>query len=254
MPSPPSIPQRVALAETIVVGKVTFIEGQSIMMAESPGSKEREHFVASVHVEESLMGAEGLTDLKVAFPAQPMNRLEFDGGSNDYLLQLETDQEVCLFLKPHHAGEFLVGASDYPSLNKKNPTFESNWKLTQKCAKLIANPELGLEAKETDDRFLTAAMLILRHRTQSFMSKGQPKQVPIDAKQSRLILQALAEADWQKPKADLDYDMRPDTLFGRLNLTSQDGWNQAVSPEAAKKWLKEHVENYRIKKYVIENR
>jgi hypothetical protein len=175
MPAPASIPQRVALAETIVLGKVTRIEGQSIMMSESPGSEKREYFVAFVHVQESFGGADGLTDLKVAFPAQPMNHLGFDGGSHDYLLQLETDQEVCLFLKPHHYGEFLVGATDYPSLNKKDPSFESNWKLTQKCVKLLANPEQGLLAKETDDRFLTAAMLILRHRTQSVMSKGQPK-------------------------------------------------------------------------------
>jgi hypothetical protein len=250
MPAPASIPQRVALAETIVLGKVTRIEGQSIMMSESPGSEKREFFVAFVHVQESLVGADGLTDLKVAFPAQPINRLEFDGGSNDYLLQLETDQEVCLFLKPHHAGEFMVGATYYPALNKKDSSFEANWKLTQKCVKLMANPEQGLVAQDGENRFLTAAMLILRYRTPPIFSKGQPKQEAIHAKQSRLILQALAEADWQKPMAELGYEIRPDTLFGRLNLTAKDGWNQSVSPEAAKKWLKEHAEKYRIRKYV----
>src|SRR5258708_27344619 len=66
MPAPLSIPHRVALAETIVLGKVTLIEGHSVMLLETPEAKEKtEHFVAHVHIEEALKGAEGLTDLKV---------------------------------------------------------------------------------------------------------------------------------------------------------------------------------------------
>ncbi|HEV3235556.1 MAG TPA: hypothetical protein VGZ25_01115, partial [Gemmataceae bacterium] len=109
MPAPPSIPQRIALAEIVILGRVTHIEGQSVMVLETPQAKEKtEYFVAQVHIEETLKGADGLTDLKVAFPALPANWKNFRNGGADYRLQLESDQEVCLFLKPHHSGEFLV--------------------------------------------------------------------------------------------------------------------------------------------------
>lgn len=254
MPSPPSIPQRVATSETIVLGKVTHIEGQSVMVAENPGSDKREFFIALVHVEESLKGAEGLTDIKVAFPAMPIGRLEFDEGGSEYLLQLETDQEVYLFLKPHHSGEFLIGATYYPSLNKKDATFEGNWKLAQRCGKLLADPEKGLHDKDGESRFLTAAMLILEYRTQSAMTKGKPREEPVGAKLSRLILDVLAEANWEKPDQSWGYEMRPDQLFNRLGLTAKDGWEQTATPEVAKKWLRENAEKYRIKRFVTEKK
>ena len=254
MPIPPSIPNRVAIAETIVLGKVEQIEGQSVEMSESPDEKEKkEYFVAMVHIEAAVKGAEGLTDLKVAFPALPANSKDLPNGGDDYRLQLEIDQEVCLFLKPHHSGKFLVGACYYPSFDKKDTNFEKNWKWTQQCANLLANPEKGLQAKESDERFITAAMLILQYRTSQFIPKADAKEEPIPAKQSRLILQALAEANWEKPMEDLGYEMRPESLFSRLNLTPKDGWNQAVTSDAAKKWLKENAERYRIKRFLAES-
>jgi hypothetical protein len=254
MPIAPSIPNRVAAAETIVLGKVDRIEGQSVEVSESPHEKEKkEYFVAMVRIEEAVKGAVGLTDLKVAFPAMPANSKNIPNGGDDYRLQLETNQEVCLFLKPHHSGKFLVAACYYPSFDKKDTNFEKNWKWTQQCGKLLANPEKGLQAKDSDERFLTAAMLILQYRTRQFMPKADAKEEPIPANQSQLILQALAEANWEKPKEDLGYEMRPESLFSRLNLTPKDGWNQAVTSDAAKKWLKENAERYRIKRFLAES-
>jgi hypothetical protein len=254
MPIAPSIPIRVAAAETIVLGKVERIEDQSVEVTESPDEKEKkEYFVAMVHIEEAVKGAEGLTDLKVAFPALPANLKYLPNGADEYRLQLETDQEVCLFLKPHHSGKFLIAACYYPSFDKKDTNFEENWKWTQQCAKLLANPEEGLQAKDPDERFLTAAMLILQYRTRQFMPKADAKEEPIPAKQSRLILQALGEGNWEKPREDLGYEMRPESLFSRLNLTPKDGWNQAVTSDAARKWLKENAERYRIKRFLAES-
>ncbi|MFL5242934.1 MAG: hypothetical protein ACJ8FY_12565 [Gemmataceae bacterium] len=255
MPAAPSIPSRVAMAETIILGKVTRIEGQSVMVAETPGSKDKkEYFVAIVHVEESLKGADGLTDVKVGFPAQETGGFLTRGeGFVCHVLQLCEDQEVGLFLKPHSSGEFLVAAGYYASIEKKNPDFEKSWQRAKQCTKLLADPLKGLQSSDREERFLCAALLILQYRNQQTTTNGQPKEQPIDAKESQLILQALAEANWEKPGEDLGHDMRPDSLFARLNLTQKDGWNQQITADAAKNWLKENAAKYRVKKLLADS-
>jgi hypothetical protein len=246
-PPRPSIPHRVALAETIVVGKVTRIEGQSVMLAETPGAKEKkECFIAIVHIKETIKGADGLTDIKVAFPVQD-NRV----GPYKFfpLFRLHEDQTACLFLKPHHAGECLIAVSEFACIDQMEHDFENDRKWAHQCAKLLADPEKGLRSKDADQRFLTAAMLIIQYRTQLAASKGHAKQVPIDATQSRLILQVLAEVNWKKPIEDVGEEMWPQNLFSRLSLTGNDGWNQSLKPEAAKKWLLENSGKHRIKKF-----
>jgi hypothetical protein len=43
-------------------------------------------------------------------------------------------------------------------------------------------------------------------------------------------------------------------LFARLGVTRQDGWARPAHiddvPEAARKWLREHADTYRVRRYV----
>ena len=52
--------------------------------------------------------------------------------------------------------------------------------------------------------------------------------------------------------------MNPQNYFFRLGLTEKEGWKQpqdaAAIPDAAKKWLKDNAEKYRIERYVAEKK
>src|SRR5438874_1646650 len=61
MIAPPPGPQRVAMADAVVVGKVTSIEAKTVMATRFPGDKEKgEYTIAVVKIEETLAGAKGL--------------------------------------------------------------------------------------------------------------------------------------------------------------------------------------------------
>src|ERR1043166_9204241 len=76
MIAPPPISLRVANADVVIVGKVTAIEDRTVRAPRWPGDKEGGEFhVAVVKVEEALVGAKGLTHLKVCFlPSGPRPR------------------------------------------------------------------------------------------------------------------------------------------------------------------------------------
>src|SRR5947207_2802786 len=64
----PSAPQRLAQADVVVVGKVTAVEDKNVMAELSPGNKEKAEFrVVVVKIAEALVGAKGLTHVKVGY-------------------------------------------------------------------------------------------------------------------------------------------------------------------------------------------
>jgi hypothetical protein len=145
----------------------------------------------------------------------------------------------------------------YDFLDKsKTKSYDAKLPEIKHCAQLLRDPDAGLQAKTPADRLLTAAMLIFRYRTARYAYSGKPTTAPIDAKQSRLILSALAEADWKEEEAPLE--LSPFSLFMRLDLTPEDGWTPPRSVReqisAAKKWLRENAGKYRIQKYVPEEK
>src|SRR5262249_57752231 len=96
MIAPPPIPLRVADGDVVIVGKVTDIEDKTVKAPRYPGDKEMgEYQIAVVKINEALIGAKGVTHLKVAFlPPVPGPRGRYTGNTN-----LTKGQQVCLILK-----------------------------------------------------------------------------------------------------------------------------------------------------------
>jgi hypothetical protein len=115
----------------------------------------------------------------------------------------------------------------------------------------------GLKSKDASERLLTASLLISRYRTvKPGMVGPNFKTKPIDAKESKLILTTLAEAEWtQQFKFG---EPNPQGLFFQLGVTDKDGWKQPANfqelPAKAKEWLKEHASTYLIQQYVAEKK
>jgi hypothetical protein len=74
--------------------------------------------------------------------------------------------------------------------------------------------------------------------------------------QSKLILQALAEADWT-PTTDYT-QLSPSMVLHRLPLTAKDGWeppkmDAKAYAAYAQQWLKDHAGTYQLHKFVPDN-
>src|SRR5262249_40981226 len=158
---------------------------------------------------------------------------------------LTKDQEGCFFLMKHPTESFFVVVAQEDAVNKASPEFEKYSKLVKKCAKSLDDPEHGLKSKEGSERLLAASLLLTHYRQPKL---GGDKQESIDADESKLILQAMAEADFSK--TDTETGVNALNMFYELGLAPQDGWkpptnvNQAKLFEAMKKWLKDNAESY----------
>jgi hypothetical protein len=257
MAAPPSIPERVAAADVIVVGKVTGF-GDKLVSAKPPwGGEKADYQIANVKILEVFQGAKDAKEIKVGFVPPPSGAAPGKSIRRpQFVLGLE--QEVLLFVHPHGDADFFAGDYYYNVVPKKdNPQFEKDVDQVKRCAKLLDDPTASLKGKNADDRFLTAAMLLTRYRSPRPGAGAAPKTEAIDADESKLILQALAEADWDPAKAP-GFQLNPQALFLRLGLTDKDGWTPpkdfAKFGAAAKRWLEDNAEKYRVQRFIAEKK
>ena len=263
---PQPVPLRVARADMVVLGKVTKIEDKAVSASSYPGAKNKvDYQIAVVKVDDPILNAKGVKEVRVGFipPPAPGGPIGIRPGIRP--VTLTEDEEACLFLAKHHEADFYVMGNAGDAVKKaNNPNYEKEVEEAKKAAKLIADPMVSLKSKDAEERFLTAAMLIERYRTAKPSATQPPKQEPIDAAESKLILAALRDADWTPPKPQQGRVtvMTPMNSFYRLGLTKEDNWtpprpqpNVPANPaEAAQAWLKENAGSYRIKKFVADTK
>jgi hypothetical protein len=251
---PPSLPEKVAGSQLVVTGKVTGF-GPKMVKAELFANDKREMQIAIVKVDDALLGKAG-KEIKVGFFPPPAPGPRPVGGPIRTPLrrggvQLKVDQEAMFFLKKHPSKDvYMVQAPYEVAVKTGNANFAKEVDAVKKYAKVLARPMDGLKSKDADKRFQTAALLLVRYRTPAL---GLAKTEQISAEQSKLILTALAGADWKKPNVQAP-TLNPQALFFRLGLTVRDGWTPPKDfrnfPDEARKWLKDNAGKYRINRFV----
>jgi len=241
------LPNRLATANTVVVGKVASIEDKTETVEPFPGAKNKVTYkIAVVKISDGLMGPKGMATIRLGFVPTPINVV-----INPPPFQPKVDMEGCFFLSKHGVGDFYVAPGGLNFLNKNNPNFDKDVVLLKRCAKILKAPDPALKAKNAEDRFLAAAMLLAKYRMRT---SPNDKSEPINAEQSKLILQAIAGADWT-PTNDF-MKLSPRMVLFKLPLTKKDGWNPPAGTDAkafaayAQKWLKDNANTYRIEKFV----
>lgn len=265
MIAPAPIAQRVAQADCVIVGKVTSLEDKKIPI--SPGNPTK-YTIAVVKIEDGILGVKGLTHVRVAFiepppppapgvvpPPGPGGRPVFVRPIRRYpQVNLVPGQEACLFLTKAPKATYYLAGAYYNVINKAgNNNFENEVKEAKRCGKLLADPMKNLKSDKNEDRFLTAAMLMSRIRKTGYPNPADRNQKtePIAAEESKLILQAIADADWSNNNPVM-FRMNPSMTFNMLG--QKEGWTQPRDyrefPEAAKKWLKDNASTYRIQRVV----
>jgi hypothetical protein len=225
----PPLPDRLAKSAAIVVGKVTSIETKTVKTPQG------EMAVAVFKVEAGSGDTRGLTHIKVAFQSQ----------------QLMNGEEYCLMLSKGKDQDHYTVPQFWDRIGKRDGNYEAQAAIVKKAITFLEDPKKGFQSKDAGDRLLTAALLLGKYRP---WGQGSQKQEAIDAAESKMILEALAEADWQK--FDALTQLNGQQLFARLGLTAADGWTppmnfQQMGP-AAKEWLKANAGKYRVKRFVTE--
>jgi len=253
MAAPPPPVQRAAAAQTVVIGKVVSIEEKTVTAKRFPNDPDKaEYKVAVVKIDDAVLGAKGLTHVRVGFisaTVDPNVKIR-----RPLPVQLKKDDEVLLFLQPHFEANFQIAPYYYDGIFKKQDEkgFEKIAADVKRAGKLLSDPQAALTSKDAKDR-ADAAMLLIVHYRSGRAVQQKVKEEPIDAQESKLILEALAAADWGDGQFRWE-TLTPAMAFASLNLTAKDGWVQPQDlkqfPDAAKKWLKENAGKYRIKQWV----
>jgi hypothetical protein len=238
-PAAPSLPERVARADVAAVGTVTSIDDTAVLDLDKV-----ERRVAWVKASDVLLGAKGLDPdrIHVAFPRE--DDKEFPQWN------LKKGQEACFLLTRRENEPFFELPGPWAVLDKKGASYDKDVELVKRCAKALADPDAGLKSKDADERYLTAALLVLHDRTPR--PGFGPATEPVDADRSKRALEALAAADWSATGAEAP-PAPPLVVFARLGLTDKDGWPPADAKdvaEAARKWLKDNASTYWLRRLV----
>lgn len=265
--------QQAVQAEVVVVGKVTEIEKEMSKATQFPGAPDKvDYHVAVLKINESLAGAKGLTNIRIGFlPAPPIG--PGVGGPVGGPIRrppirrfpnvaLTEGQEGCFFLFKHHDGDFYVMQNFSLPLDKKAADFDKQITNVKKVLKTIEDPMAGLKAKDAADRQLAAHVLVQKYRMYPpNAGPKQPKQEDIPAEESKLILQTMAEMDWNK--FDPQGGASVQNMFGLLGVQQgQHGFNPPkfqpgqndyakVYAEYVMKWIKDNSDKYHVQKWVV---
>lgn len=259
---PAPLPMRVAQADAVILGKVTALEAKTVKAERFQGDKDMgEYLIATVKINEAIVGGKDVTHIKVGFvpaaltPEAPEEqpgkfRPVLPGGPRGTPPSLTKGQEAILFLVPHHKENFYILRQNTDVVDVKSPEYKQIGEELKKIAKVYADPLAALKVKDAEERFRSAALLLYRYRTAKV---GQTKLEALDAEESKLILQALAEANWDAPRIG-GFQLHPQNVFYLVGAQAKDGWTQPRDfrqfAAAAKQWLKDNGEKFKLMRYV----
>jgi len=267
---------RAIYAEVVVLGKVAEIEKDTVegpSYPNAPKDQKTTYKVAVVKIEDPLIGARGLTQLRVGFLADappagaapageglPL-RPGRTGGPRSGSLQvaLTAGQEGCFFLEPLPGSDFYIVSGSGPPLNKKDETFEKDMKAVQSVVKAIDNPVAALKSKELDDRFRAAQAILQRYQS----ARGtRPSREPVPEEENKLLLGILTELPWlpkEPPKGPGEVVPNRSALWHAINW-SEHGFRQPkntpgvdfnkVMDDATSAFLKENAGKIKLKRLV----
>jgi hypothetical protein len=265
---------QVSNADAIVVGKVAEVEADSVEALPYKGADQKITYkVAVLKIDEPLLGAGGLTRFRVGFPADastttpadvpPVTRVRRPGRP-PMAVALTAGQEGCFCLTRHPTADFYVLTG--PPLAKTDDKFAGEVEKVKKAAKAVTDPVAALKAKDLDDRFQAAFVILQRYQRNP---TGRPvAREPIPEEENKLIVALLKELPWlpdqTKPVEPGGMMVSRGTLWNQINWAEQ-GFKQPtfqanpgqpavdfnkVMDEESAKFLKENGEKIRIKRVV----
>jgi len=255
-------------AEAVVIGEIVAIESESITVDSNQGAGKVPHLVATLRIIENLNGPRGITHVRVAFVARNRTNLgdeqafEFQNQGRPWNgpAMLSPGQHGCFFLDKHPFGEFYVPTTMGYPLASSDGAYDRHLAAVRNIVKAFNDPLNALQAKEAADRQLAACALVMKYRLQpAAVNNLAPVPKPISAEESKLIMKALGEMNWGDTPFDINGRFGLHNVFGQLQLTDKDGWQQpevkdgddynTVMNAAAGNWLKSNSGKYSVRRF-----
>ncbi len=229
------MPTAVAGADAVSVGKVADIAAETVPAGLGKGDVRPMTLAAVTIGEGHFGGARG--KVEVGFfqrtGRRPVLRLA-DGGENRFFVKRN----------PAREGAFVAEAIN-AAVGGPGEKLDALAEARPLVAALKA-PRKALTDKDASTRVTAAYLLLARYRAAPLVAK--PKWEAVPAEESKLILLALADADWKA-----DGRLSASGAFSWEELTEADGWTTpevlGSYPDAAKKWLEENAGKYKMTRF-----
>ncbi len=226
------------LSEVVAVGTVARVEPEPTRAKPLPSAVEEVAYtITVVKVETPLIGGKNVTHVRV-------------GTRQGDLSFLPNDGKVLVFLRPHPVANFLVASPFHSPLDLSADGAAETLKRVEAVAATVNDPVKALSAEKKDDRVVAAAVLAERY---SRLSRGADGSELVDrpAEESKLLLSALAGADWSAPLPD---GLTVLSLVHGMELGPQ-GYSLEPTVDASKtrfvKWLAEDGKAARVRQFVV---
>jgi hypothetical protein len=244
-----------AYADRVVVGRIRSPHPESELVKAKPVpdvAHDVTYQVFRLAVTETLAGGKAVTEVRIG-GAKPDGKAPVGPEPSTFPDPLQGGEGL-FFLRLHHSGEFYTIDIFIPKYDDKS--FAGELKATRRYLGLLADPLASLHGKEPTDRLATAVLLLVRYRA----SQGT-RSVPIPAEENKLILAALAGADWEAA-ADSPLDpwqfvyeiwrvsgSKPGEVFKEPALPKGTAAEQRAF---LRDWVRQNRDAYRIERRVAE--
>ncbi len=252
---------RAATADVVVVGTVTAVEKETVDAKPYPvADKPQAYTVAVIKVQDGLIGAAGLTHVKVGFVALGAPAPGRGPGRGGWgVAPLAEGQSGLFFLTKHPTAGFYTVGPMAPPVDAADPDYKAQVAAAKAVAAAVADPMKALTAEKAGDRAAAAAALVARYRHGP--QDAEAVEVPVGAEESKLLLAGLAGVDW----AAFDGPgVQPAQAFYQIGLGDADGWKQPAVAKpgenynvalraAFAKWVGGPGKDYRVKKRVAKS-
>jgi hypothetical protein len=271
---------RALQAEVIALGKVTEIEKDTVegpAYTDAPKDQKATYKIAVLKIEDPLLGAKGLTQIRIGFladapaagtPATPpaggpgrvARPVRFGGGP----IALTAGMEGCFLLNSLPGADFYIAAGNGPPLLKKDENYEKELKGIKTTVKTIDDPVAALKLKDAGDRFQAAHALLWRYQS----VKGNQARVTreaVPAEENKLLLAVLAEHSWLPkdpvvPRAAGEIAPSRSTLWYMVNWNEHGFKQPKAAPDAdfnklmdiaTAKFLIDNMDKIKLKRAVL---
>lgn len=246
-------------ADTVVVGKVTGIDAETVDLEVYPGQPKVAHSIANIKIESALVGAKNVTHVKVAFvkadqpgggaPGRPIR----PGFGGQQYTPAE-DHEGVFFLQKHPGSDnhYTVQMGHAPVLST-DAKYKDELATVKAMVAAFADPVKALSAEKAEDRLANALSLAQKYRVAPTNNpSGVLDETPIPEEQTKLFLKVLSDADWTKhPDAARLADalgLMPGN-YGIPRVTPGDGEDaMAARQKAFKAWAEKFGSKFEVKK------
>ena len=231
-------------ADVVLIGKVESFEAEMVDVKARPDATPEAYRVAVVKVSGSLLGAKGLTHIKVGLPIHRG-------------FALKESFEGCLYLRKHPTAGFYTFDYMTTPLEATDDRYVREVAVAKKMLSAATDPVAALKAEQADDRYLAAVYLLTRYTTRP---EGKVEEVAVPAEEKALLFDALLSIEWDLNRDDpLLSSVAPSNVISQLSRGRAGAFNpkpfsggdyNAHMRAEFKKWVAGDGATYELKKFV----